>query len=194
MKVYTVNNFAGNLKQISERFKINYGTLYRRINMQGMSIEEAVNTPIGEFYTVNGFTGNLNQIAKRFNLNYGTLRSRINKQGMSIEEAVNTPVEEIHIVNGFTGKLKQIAERFNINNSTLRDRVNKGWSIEDSVNTPVKEQKEREIKIYTVNGFTGNLKEIAKHFDIKYTTLINRINKRGMSIEEAVNTSIKNKK
>ena len=98
---------------------------------------------------------------------------------------------KIYTVNGFTNNLRQIAKHFNINYITLRNRLKYGWSIEDAVNTPIKEQKEKEIKIYTVNGFTGTLKEIAEHFDVNYGTLRDRINKQGMSIEKAVNISIR---
>ena len=151
----------------------------------------------GEIYTVNGFTGNLKEIAKRFNVDHLTLCRRMNKLGWSIEKAVNTPVIKrkengikICTINGFTGNLKEIAEHFNINYRTLCSRINKGMSIEDAVNIPIKDD---EIKIYTVNGFTSNLKQISKNFNINYDTLRNRINKQGMSIEEAVNTPVEEK-
>lgn len=51
----------------------------------------------------------------------------------------------------------------------------------------------RKAKIYTVNGFTGTLKEIAEHFKINYATLQWRMQK-GMSVEEAVNCDIKRNK
>ena len=87
-KIYTVNGFTGNLTQIAEHFNINYTTLCSRIN-KGMSIEDAVNTPVEEIetYTVNGFTGNLTQIAKHFNVNRKTLKYRL-EHGFTIEEAV----------------------------------------------------------------------------------------------------------
>ena len=47
-------------------------------------------------------------------------------------------------------------------------------------------------KIYTVNGFTGNVPQIAKHFGIKYATLNYRL-KHGMSIDDAVNKPTKYK-
>ena len=148
-----------------------------------------------EIYTVNGFTGNLNQIAKHFDIKRQTLSYRLNK-GFTIEEAINTTVRKsekfkIYTINGFTGTLIQIAEHFNIKYATLFYRMNNlGWSIEKAVNTPIKErkQKEREIKTYTVNNFTGNLTQIAKYFGINAETLRNRINKQGMPIKEAVNT------
>ena len=192
MKVYIVNGFTGSIKQIAEHFNIKYTTLKNRL-YKGMSIEEAINTPIEErkeikTYIVNSFTGNLRQIAKHFNVNYGTLCGRIYR-GWSIERAVNTPVNEqkerkieIYTVNGFTGSSTQIAKHFNIKNGTLRDRINKqGMSMEDAVNTTVRENE----KIYTVNGFTGNLTQIAKHFNISYTVLRQRLHK-GFTIEEAV--------
>lgn len=150
-----------------------------------------------KIYIVNGFTGNLRQIAEHFDIKRQTLSYRLNK-GFTIEEAVNTTVRKlekfkIYTINGFTGTLIQIAEHFNIKYSTLFNRMNNlGWSIEKAVNTPIKEQKQKEceIKTYTVNNFTGNLTQIAKYFDINAETLRNRINKQGMSIEEAVNTPV----
>lgn len=41
------------------------------------------------------------------------------------------------------------------------------------------------VKRYTVNGVTGTLPEIARHFNIYYNTLCYRL-EQGMSLEEAV--------
>lgn len=40
-------------------------------------------------------------------------------------------------------------------------------------------------KRYTVDGFTGSLHEIARHFNICYNTLCYRL-EQGMSLEDAV--------
>ena len=198
IKNYTINGFTGNLTQIAKHFDINYGTLCSRINKQGMSIEDAVNTPIEEkekIHTINEFTGNLKEIAKHFNIAYSTLQNRINK-GMSIEDAINTHIKEqkrkeckieTYTVNDFTGNLYQIAKHFNINYQTLSYRLKQGMSIEEAINIPIEET-------YTANGFTGNLYQIAKHFDVNYATLYYRINKKKMSIEEAVNIHRKEQK
>lgn len=47
------------------------------------------------------------------------------------------------------------------------------------------------IKIYTVfkgtdREFTGTKKEISEHFNVNYSTLMNRINKQNMNLEEAI--------
>lgn len=44
-KVYTVTGFAGNIRQIAERFGIKYSTLRVRLQ-KGIPIEGAVNPPM----------------------------------------------------------------------------------------------------------------------------------------------------
>ena len=88
----------------------------------------------------------------------------------------------------FTGTLYEIAKHFNINYNTLLNRINKiNLSIEDAIEHDL-------LKIYNVfkgtnREFTGNLKEISKHFNIKYNILQYRIHKMNLSIEEAIDYS-----
>ena len=140
------------------------------------------------------FTGTRKEIAKHFNIPYNTLKNRINKMNLSIEEAINynKNYKKYTVFKGtikeFTGTLYEIAKHFNINYNTLLNRINKiNLSIEDAIEHDL-------LKIYNVfkgtnREFIGNLKEISKHFNIKYNILQYRIHKMNLSIEEAIDYS-----
>ena len=102
--------------------------------------------------------------------------------------------------------VKQIAEHFNINYFTLKNKIN---SIKKDCNLDnLDENKIVEIAIYRIknniksnskifhvkkdieNGiyedFNGNIKELSDHFNIKHSTLINRIYALNMTPNEAI--------
>ena len=96
-------------------------------------------------------------------------------------------VAKIYTYKGFIGTLNEIIDHFDldINKKTLSDRLQKGWSIEDTIETPL--NKSNVAKIYTYKGFTGSTQEIISHFelDINHMTLRNRLY-NGISIKEAI--------
>lgn len=142
------------------------------------------------------FTGTLSQIARHFDIDRGTLQSRLQK-GATLEEAIETPLlgQALTVFAGtdreFTGNLKEIAEHFGINYSTLVSRMSNGVLLEEALSKPVEEKRKRLKESYTVYAgtdkeFTGNKKQIARHFGIGYRRLYDRV-KNGMTFEEALN-------
>lgn len=140
---YTVKNFTGTIKELSEHFNIPANRIKQRLK-RGLSIEEAVNPnkiPSGKkrkIYTINGYSGTFSELAEYFGINENTVKSRM-QIGMSIEEAFSKDIKlgrkgKIYSVNGFTGTIKEISEKFNIPISTINNKLRNGISIEDIVN------------------------------------------------------------
>lgn len=84
------------LIDIAKETGINRLTLWGRINQQGMTAEEAVDTPVfsrsqgGRQPYKDGKT--LSRLAHEKGMNHQTVFQRINAYGWSIEKALNTPV------------------------------------------------------------------------------------------------------
>lgn len=191
--IYTVfkdtdREFSGNKKEIAEHFNIKYKTLQYRIKNFNLTIEKAIdfkkydktmkfknnnknnnNNSKFKVYTVfkdkidkdTGksleFTGNMNQISKYFNISYNSLKYRIEKLNLSVDEAISY-------------NSKNYKNNKNIN-------ANKYTVFKGKIDEKTGENLE----------FIGTLPEIAKHYNINYTTLRYRINKLNLSIEEAIN-------
>lgn len=58
-------------------------------------------------------------------------------------------------------------------------------SLEDALFTEVYKGK-----VFTVNGFTGNIKELCKHFGINYSTFLGRL-EIGWDLEKSLIHSFK---
>jgi hypothetical protein len=114
------------LGEWSDETGIKYWTLHARINRMGMTIEEAIETPINHSI-FNGKT--LNEWSEITNIKYCTLYARINIQGMTIEEAVETPLGESNINQKFQEfkkkkhKNKQPKKRVESNNNQKNDEI-----------------------------------------------------------------------
>lgn len=86
---YVLNGEELTLAQISEKYNINYNTLYSRVIRYGMSIEEAVKTDIRRRnITYGGKTQSLAEWAREFGMNYNKLYNRVVTLGWSLERAV----------------------------------------------------------------------------------------------------------
>lgn len=114
--------------------------LYERIFTRGLSVEEAVETPVRQNSISIEFEGvkyeSLKDLADAYNISADILRIR-HKKGWSIEDAVRTPLAEYSVSIEFEGKtfpsLSELARAYNVNKSTLINRHQKGWSIHECV-------------------------------------------------------------
>ena len=144
------------------------------------------------------FTGTLPKIAEHFNKNYNTLNHKINNnKNMSIEEAINFKDNRFEKYTAFkntdrefNGTLKQISKHFNVDYNTLIRKYKKlNIPIEEIIDSNYKRNIRNKIYIVFKNTnreFKGTYKEIAKHFNISYGVLLNRVNKLNISIEDAI--------
>ena len=141
-KIYTYKDFTGTLKEIIEYFNldINYKALYNRLH-KGMTIEEAIETPIvkihkAKIYTYNGFTGTLKEIIEYFNLsiNYDTIQGRLYK-GMTIEEAIC----KTFYSKEYAQKLKNLCNQYNVDFIELVNKFDEVPYKEDRIIEIIKE-------------------------------------------------------
>lgn len=85
------------------------------------------------------------------------------------------------------GKMKSMAEwcmEYGVSSKSIYAKMNQGRTFEQAVYALV--NKESYGKKYTVNGFTGNLREIGEKFGVLPQTIQYRMKYRNMTIEEAV--------
>lgn len=78
----------------AEEFGIPDGTLRKRLQDYGWSLEKAVTTPIREKVSRLYESKNLRQWSRELNISYITLYNRIYISGWTIEKAVTTPVKK----------------------------------------------------------------------------------------------------
>lgn len=90
--------------------------------------------------------------------------------------------------NIYEGSTAELCERFGITTATFYKRINRGIPFEKALSmgrlrgAPV---------IYTVQGVTGNVSELCRHFNKKVPTVLKRMSRTGMSLEEALLTDLK---
>ena len=145
------------LKEYCKEHNICYGTIVIRIN-KGLSLEEAIKKPINQA-TKNFYKGmSVRKYCKENNINYSTVGYRIN-MGWSIEDAINTNKKEAYKIgqkkhkkyfyNGMS--VIDYCKKKNIPYRTVLRRIQKGWNIEDALNTPfsfrIKKNKEESSDI-----------------------------------------------
>lgn len=90
--------------------------------------------------------------------------------------------------NSFENFLKDMGNIPSENHSIERKNIYEDYCPQNCVWVLMSEQSKnrRTIKLFNYNGETKILKDWASHFNIKYTTLYNRIYRNGLSFEEAI--------
>lgn len=109
-----------------------------------------------------------------------------------IEQNNNQRRNKYYTFNGFTGTIPQILRKFSlsISDEAARNRIERGWPIDYVFSKPIGfifvEEKSNK-KIYTVNGISGILSKLLRHFKtgISLQSALARIRK-GESIENVV--------
>ena len=93
---------------------------------------------------------------------------------------------------GKTKTLKQWADSIGISYSTLIHRVDSGWPIEMALETAVRPtaRVSAQDRLYTYMGESKLLTQWAKEYGIRFSTLRQRIERQGWSIERALTTPI----
>lgn len=86
-------------------------------------------------------------------------------------------------INGTKKTLSDWCVAYGIDLHIVRRRIKDGMSLELALTTPAKTPK-----TYTINGFTGTLTEVCKHFNMRQQTVKYRMDHRNMSLEEALFT------
>lgn len=124
-----------------------------------------------KIYNIKGFSGTLHEIADHFGINRATLRTRIRNYGIGDIIVSPVPVRDsyegtIYEIPGFKGNILAFSVKFNVSTMSIRKYLRKGFKMEEAL------RKIKKVnKVYKVFDFEGTLKEISKHFGIKYATL-----------------------
>jgi hypothetical protein len=158
---YHIENDDGSNVTLSQYCKDNNIDYFkiRRYLKKGMTIEEALTPKI-----------NMSKICKEKGISQVNILNRVKKKGMTTEEALNKEVRKYVHRNVDKNSLKD----YGIKYETLMSRIQKGYSMEEALNIPVRYRSKE------------SLKKISKIYNINHSTLCSRIYNQGMTIEEAL--------
>ena len=96
---------------------------------------------------------NLSEIAMKNNIDPKILFKRINR-GWTLEEAIEIPIKRkehtlkkaLYKYDGKLLSVRQIAEKYNISERCIYKRLNRGWSIEETIEIPIANMKNKGVK------------------------------------------------
>lgn len=157
-----LGNKFNNISQMARHWGISPSVFHRRVHVQGLSVEEALTTPISRKHSAQEVIDHLGNkyrsrslMAKAYGISSLTLGDRL-KRGWSIEEALTTPIDtsncrktkkvskvkvQDHLGNWYDSYY-ELAKAYGLSFSTLYGRlVRLGWSIEKALLTPTQERK-----------------------------------------------------
>ena len=163
----------------------------------GWTLEEAfelVKRDKGIITVENKTFKSLPKACKYYNINYRLVSNRLNR-GWSIEEAFELVERKnerfINItLEGRTFKsIKEAADHYNIDYKKVSTRLRNGWSYEEALEIidRLKRKNRGNSKPITINGITYDSEmEACRHYNVNYRTFKSRLNRKGLSIEEAI--------
>lgn len=157
-----LGNKFNNTSQMARHWGISPSVFHRRVHVQGLSVEEALTSPISRKHSAQEVTDHLGNkyrslslMARTYGIKLITLRDRL-ERGWSIREALTTPVDTSTLrktvnVKGIKvqdhkgvwyNSYYELAKAYGLTISTLYGRlVRLGWSIEKALLTPTQERK-----------------------------------------------------
>ena len=216
MQTDHLGNQFKSVSAMTRHYGIPRPTYTSRIKL-GWSVEEALTVPVlkegGNYKPNNSLVGiedhlgnkfnNKTQMAKYWGISSAQLHNRLSS-GLSLEEALTKPSSsrgkykkrEVvdHKGNSYRS-VAQMARSYGISSITLHERLKRGWSIEESLTTPVDTsnyRKSKKIMNIRVKDHLGNWYDsyyaLAKAYGLSFSTLYGRVAKLGWSIEKALLT------
>ena len=141
------------------------------------------------------------KISKMTGVPYGALLRRLNEKHWSLEKAIETPIRkqkhpEHHtcILDGKIVGVEKVARRFNLNSQSVRRRINRGETLQDVVNNPVRRRTGGKSRIHLeYKGRIYSVRELSEQYNISIATIRTRLSK-GWSVEKIVETPVKHTK
>jgi len=88
-----------------------------------------------------------------------------------------------YLYKGEKRSIKSLSKEFGIPRRTIEYRLSKKWSVEKAVETPLRQTKKY---LYKDKMYTAT--ELAHIANVDRNTVLYRMNERGMTVEEAVDT------
>lgn len=95
------------------------------------------------------------------------------------ETIIDNPRKLRWDINGEVKTADEWCKQYHVSRSTVHKRINEGHTIQEALMM-------KRSEVYTVNGFTGTIKEIGDHFGIIPQTIRYRMKYRNMTISDAV--------
>lgn len=147
-----------------------------------------------QVFSFNGQSKSLLAWSEEYQIPLQTLIDRIEKYGWSIEKALTKPVPKrkkypsVLSYNGFTGTLAEWSLVIGIDVKTLRARMQRGWSVEQTLTTPLdtRTSPRHRPSSYSYGGKEyPTLKSLCEEVGVSYRLVQSRL-KLGWSIEDAV--------
>lgn len=129
--------------------------------------------------------GSYSLLAKDLGISHSHMSKCISK-GMSIDEIVeeyNSKYSTDHLGNKFNTR-KDMLKYWGISSSSYQDRINKGWSLEKSLTTPIKNIRRPQEYTDFKGSVFPNATSMAKEYGVALVTLLKLLNK-GNTPEEA---------
>ena len=181
-KIYTIfkntdQEFKGNLKQISKYFNINITTLKYRLNKNLNYLSEKFDNEIYEFSEKNqNFKCTRKQFSEYIEMKYYDEIKYTSIIITAIEMSIKLkPYNHIVFKNTdkqFIGSLPEIAKKFNCSYSILKTQIDKGLTIEEAIEIPLKNICQNNI---TYKDQKGTMKELCKIFNKDYIEVYNKV-------------------
>ena len=198
-----LGNEFPNKTAMCKHYGINRTTFDKRMNEKHMSLEETLTTPVRKQKPIpckdhlgNEFPSK-SAMCKHYGIDKKTYVDRIEKRHMSLKDALTTPVKKQHngpckdhMGNKFPS-ITAMCKHYGIGIDTFNKRINeKHMSLEDALTTPVKKQKPIPCKDHLGNEFPSK-KAMCKYYGINPCTFKDRIDKKQMSLKDALTTPTK---
>ncbi len=164
--------FKGDLKRKSSKFKT--------ISVSGKNFDS------------------LKDACVHFGISYGKAQYRLRKkwslnqvfelESPPINSAKNAP-KTVKFSEKIYNSYTDLAKEYGINPGNLRQRIAKGWSLEQALELVEYKYKTKPKKIHIDGKVFASRNEAARYYGLKTGLVAERINRRGWSIEQALELS-----
>lgn len=148
------------------------------------------------------------QMARHWGISPSVFHRRVHVQGLSVEDALTTPISRKHFAQEVTDHLGNeyssrslMAKAYGLSPLTLSERLKRGWSVEEALTTPIdtssyrKTTKTSKVKVQDhLGNWYDSYYELAKAYDLSFSTVYGRIVKLKWSIEKELLTPTQERK
>jgi DNA-binding transcriptional regulator YhcF (GntR family) len=133
-----------------------YHIVQMRMRKKGMSIEEAIDIPVGDLMgdeiTYKGKRySSFSKLCKDYNISPAIALSR-RHMGWSLDKILNTPIRKtnnrldltnIHYKGKVYPTLRDLCEKMDVNYQNTLNRLHRGKKLEEAIETPVRKKKKK---------------------------------------------------
>ena len=200
-----LGNKFPNRKAMCKYYNIDTKTFVNRIEKKHMSLEAALTTPVHHrAKTYTDHQGNefpsITSMCKHYGINRKTFKKRISEKHMSLKDALTIPVEtppktesyKDHLGNEFPS-MAAMCKHYGIRRDTFTQRIKRQkMSLKDALTTPLEKTPDELCKDHLGNEFP-NRQAMCNYYGINYATFRRRIEKKHMSLKDALTTPVEQK-